>query len=64
MVIQFGGSSTTIRRDMAWFAWSSSLNAWEFVMPRLAMNTNAGVLASITALMMFAQQRRVLTSSQ
>ena len=64
MVIQFEGTSTTIRRDMAWSACNSSFNCWQFLMPRLAMNTNAGVLASIIAPMMFSLQRRVLTSSQ
>ena len=63
MVIQFGCSFTTIRKDMAQSDWRFSLKAWELVTPRLAMNTNAGVLASIIAPMMFALQRRVLTST-
>ena len=64
MVIQFGGTSTTIRSVSAWFDCRFSLNTWQLLMPSVAMNTNAGVRASIIAPMMLPLPRRVRTSSQ
>ena len=43
MVIQFGGTSTTIRSVSAWFDCRFSLNTWQLLMPSFAMDQKGQV---------------------